>query len=285
MTVIYSQLEFDTPPVRHSARSEAAVVPVVNDPTERLQRVPATALPKRPADPASAERDDFTYDSAGIQISSCLESGVPLPTRVRQLSRTDVLLLTDRPLRFGTRLRLAMYVDLLASASNAGVVHWCRPGTDGWELGAFLTSPLADHLLLRARGGLRNQIRYETNWRAWVRWEGTEVRRPVQILDYSVSGLRLSCDGTVTGEQMFWLYQNSAPSSGPLLEGRVKWFLEHQHKTIVGCYVSNERARCLPRTFNQGARLHVEIPDIGASGALDPLMPIATDDSVDNRTA
>jgi hypothetical protein len=209
---------------------------------------------------------------------------VPLPLEVQQVSRTDVKLLTDRPLRFGTRIRLGLYINLLSAASsNIAVVHWCRPGVSGWQIGTFLTSPLPETLLANAWWELRNQIRYESNWRAWIRWKDNPTAEPVQVTNYSISGLRMQYTGQAVNSRRFWMYPNSSDDTPALLEGRVQWCQQGHEGHALGCYVFNEQGRALPRTFNQSSVLHVEVPDRTNVAPMDSLLPGMIENSDDNR--
>ena len=222
-------------------------------------------------------------DTGCIQACASLDSGVPLPVRVLQVARTDIKILTDRPLRFGTRLRLAMYVNMQSvSASNNAVVHWCRPGSEGWQIGAFFTSTLPEHLLTDAWWELRNQIRYEANWRAWIRWSGTQSAEPVQLLDYSISGVRMNYAGHVQSGRTFWLYSSSVNDTRPLLEGRVQWVGESADGCSLGCYLFNEKGRELPRAFNQSSILHIEDTNQKSSADPDSLIPAAIENLDEN---
>ena len=63
-----------------------------------------------------------------IFLSACLEGGIPLPAHLLELARMDLTFLTDRPLRFGTPVQIAIFSDFVSSvAQNKAFVHWCRP--------------------------------------------------------------------------------------------------------------------------------------------------------------
>ena len=128
-----------------------------------------------------------TARTGGIQICACLESGVPLPLTVSEIARGDVRLTTDRPLKFGTPVTMAIFLDLLSgSVPNRGVVHWCRPSVSGWELGIFLNSPIPESMMSRSWWELRESIRYACNWPASLNFSDASERLPIRILNYSL---------------------------------------------------------------------------------------------------
>ena len=82
-----------------------------------------------------------------ISVSVCLETGTPIPAHLVEVARLDLMILTDRPLRYGTTVQLALFSDLVSSVTQThGIVHWCRPHQHGWQIGIFMTMPLPDRL-------------------------------------------------------------------------------------------------------------------------------------------
>ena len=114
-----------------------------------------------------------------ISVSACLDCGTPVPARLVELTRQDLMILTDRPLRYGTFLQLAMFGNLMTSVTqNRGLVHLCRPSQQGWQIGAFLAMPLPNRLTEREWSDLDDSLCYECNWRAWVFGPATENLNP-----------------------------------------------------------------------------------------------------------
>ncbi len=102
------------------------------------------------------------------------ENGAPLPAILVDVARNDVLILTDRPLRFGTALQMVIYCDLITAISyTRGTVHSCRATSRGWEIGVFLSQTLPMRLTSRAFDDLRGHLRYECDWKAWILWKTT----------------------------------------------------------------------------------------------------------------
>ena len=70
--------------------------------------------------------------SSDIRLSACLEGGIPVPAAAVEVARLDLQFLTDRPLRFGTNLKLALFVEpVTAVCYTRAIVHYCRATARG----------------------------------------------------------------------------------------------------------------------------------------------------------
>lgn len=197
-------------------------------------------------------------DAPEIYISVCLDCGTPIPARLIELARMDLMMLTDRPLRFGTQLQIAMYSDLISAVTqNRATVHWCHPQQSGWQVGAFLSQPLPDRLTENTWHDLRNNLRYDANWRAFVLFDGCGSLERVRILNYSINGLRLSVPGRRNLTGGFSLFTSSAGREGALLNGQVQWCREVDGSTQIGCMIHGQRGRDLPKMFGRLDAIHV----------------------------
>lgn len=213
-----------------------------------------------------------TARTGGIQICACLESGVPLPLNVEEIARGDVRLTTDRPLKFGTRLTMAIFLDFLSgSVPNRGVVHWCRPSVSGWQLGIFLNSPIPESMMSRSWWELRDSIRYACNWPAWLSLPNQSIRQPIRILNYSLCGIKISCDASLSIGTEFGICTSSSEHSPPTLVGRVE--RTDVAPSQFGCYLPHETGRFLPGVFNQSSALHIETPCTQGMNTRTSLLP------------
>ena len=203
-----------------------------------------------------------TPRTGGVQMCGCLESGAPLPLSVSEIARGEIRLTTDRPLRFGTKISLVMFLDLVSgTVPNRGIVHWCRPSISGWELGLYLNAPIPESMLSKFWGELRENLRFACNWGAWIQLPNDAKRKPLRILDYSLCGMKLHCETVLNVGLKVSICTSSSEYSNPVLIGTI----ERQdivHNTY-GCFLPHETGRFLPGLFNQGTALHIETPCVG----------------------
>jgi len=193
-----------------------------------------------------------------ISVSVCLDCSTPVPARLVELARTDLKILTDRPLRYGTRVQLALFGDMVASVTqNRGIVHWCRPHHVGWQIGVFLTMPLPDRLTEREWSDLRNSLRYECNWKAWILWDDNGQLEPVWVSDYSVDGLCFDTDQIIPSGRKFTLFGAAGGREKAVLTGEVQWAHQIESGVSVGCLIHGMRGRDLPRLFGNLDALHL----------------------------
>lgn len=194
-----------------------------------------------------------------IQLSACLDTGIPLPSKLLDLARMDLIFITDRPLRFGTALQVSLYSDFISAVTqNRAVVHWCRPHPLGWQIGAFLGQPLPDRLTENHWNDLRGTLRYECNWKAWVLWDKGGELETVKILDYSVAGMRLLLPRQVESNQTFSLFGSSGSRDRAVLNGQVQWCRHIETAYQAGAMVFGQRGRELPKMFGNLEAVHVE---------------------------
>ena len=177
-------------------------------------------------------------DSPEIFLSACLETGIPLPAKLMDLARMDLIFITDRPLRFGTVVQLSIYSDFISAVTqNRAVVHWCRPHPLGWQIGAFLGQPLPDRLTENQWNDLRGPLRYECNWKAWVLWDEGGELEAVKILDYSIGGLRITASRHVAINQCLSLFGSSGGRDRAFLNGQVQWCRDVEQTYQAGIMV------------------------------------------------
>ncbi len=205
--------------------------------------------------PQSASRTG----AAEIQLSVCLEGGTPLPAQMLEMARLDLTFITDRPLRFGTVVQLAIFSDFVSAVTqNRGIVHWCRPHPRGWQIGVFLTQPLPDRLTSHQWNDLRTTLRYDCNWKAWALWSDSGKLESVRILNYSISGLRLHSPHVVESNQEFTLFGSSGARDRAVLKGQVQWCRPAENAFQVGGVIHGQRGRDLPRMFANLDAVHFD---------------------------
>lgn len=194
-----------------------------------------------------------------IFLSACLEGGIPLPAQLLELARVDLTFLTDRPLRFGTPVQIAIFSDFVSSvAQHKAIVHWCRPHARGWHVGAFLTQPLPDRLTSHEWNDLRSTLRYDCTWKAWALWAETGVLESVQIQNYSITGLRLVKDTAVLPEMEFSLFGSAGRRDRAVVKGKVQWCRPVEGCFHVGALIHGQKGRDLPRIFGNLDAVHVD---------------------------
>lgn len=197
-----------------------------------------------------------------ISVSVCLDSGTPIPARLVELARLDLMIVTDRPLRYGTAVQLALFSDLVSSVTQTrGTVHWCRPHQHGWQIGIFMTMPLPDRLTEREWSDLRNSLRYECNWKAWILWDGDGQLEPIWIANYSIGGVCLHAQRVVTHGSRFTLFGSSGTNDRAVLNGDVQWTRRNSDGVLIGCHIHQQRGRDLPKMFGNLDAVHVESQD------------------------
>lgn len=212
--------------------------------------------------PADQTRSLSRIYQPEISVSVCLDCGTPVPARLVELTRQDVMILTDRPLRYGTSLQLALFGNLMTSVTqNRGLVHWCRPNQHGWQIGAFLTMPLPNRLTEREWNDLRDSLHYECNWRAWVLWEGDGKIEPVWITNYSICGISLHTRRTVPHGSKFTLFGSKGSKNRSALNGEVKLTRMHADGVHLGCHIHGQRGRDLPKMFGNLDSVHIALDE------------------------
>lgn len=200
-----------------------------------------------------------------ISVSVCLDNGTPIPARLLELARMDLRILTDRPLRFGTPLQVSLFSDFVnAVTQNRAIVHWCRPHEAGWQIGAFLTTSLPDRLTENAWNDLRNALRYDCNWKAWILWDDQTQPEATHIVNYSISGLRLEHSRVIPANASFSLLNSAASRDRAILNGRVHWSRPLEDQFLVGCLIHGQRGRDLPKMFGNLSAVHVDTADLPA---------------------
>lgn len=198
-----------------------------------------------------------------ISVSVCLDNGTPIPARLLELARMDLRILSDRPLRFGTPLQISLFSDLISAVTqNRAIVHWCRPHEAGWQIGAFLTTSLPDRLTENAWNDLRNTLRYDCNWKAWILWNNESQPEATRIVNYSISGLRLEHPRPVAANSPFILLNSAAARDRAILNGRVHWCRSLEDQFQIGCLIDGQRGRDLPKMFGNLAAVHVETSEL-----------------------
>jgi len=208
--------------------------------------------------PAVQVRSASRIQQPEISVSVCLDCGIPVPARLVELTRQDLMMLTDRPLRYGTNLQLALFGNLMTTVTqNRALVHWCRPNQHGWQIGAFLTMPLPNRLTEREWSDLRNSLRYECNWRAWVLWDGDGKLEPVRITNYSVGGISLDTKRIVPHGSKFTLFGSNGAKDRSALNGEVQWTRQNSDGVQLGCHIHGQRGRDLPKMFGNLDSVHI----------------------------
>lgn len=206
-----------------------------------------------------AARNASRMPQAEISVSVCLDSGTPIPARLVELARLDLMIVTDRPLRYGTAVQLALFSDLVSSVTQTrGNVHWCRPHQHGWQIGIFMTMPLPDRLTEREWSDLRNTLRYECNWKAWILWDSDGQLEPVWIANYSIGGLCLHAQRVVTQGSKFTLFGSGGTKDRAVLNGDVQWTRRNSDGVLIRCHIHQQRGRDLPKMFGNLDAVHME---------------------------
>ena len=187
----------------------------------------------------------------------CLEDGIPLAAELLDVARLDILLLADRPIRYGTTLQLAIFSDLVSSvAYTKATVHYCRVTHEGWQIGAFFELPIPDHMIERNWHDLRIQLQYECDWKGWALWDETGRLECVQIVGYSLDGLRLVIDEPVSTGTNVTLYGSGGNRGTSVLKARVEWCRTFDCQTIIGCFIAGGGGRDLPKLFGNLSDVH-----------------------------
>ncbi len=199
-----------------------------------------------------------------ISVSVCLDCGTPIPARLQELARMDLMLLTDRPLRFGTSIQLAIFSDLVSAVTyNRAVVHWSRPHSRGWQIGAFLTQPLPDRLTEHSWNDLRNTLRYDCNWKAWLLLDTGGELEPVRILNYSITGLRMRTEVMIPLNSSFSLFGASATRGPAVINGQIQWCRTVEETIQASGIIHGQKGRDLPRIFGSTTAVHIKPADAG----------------------
>lgn len=207
--------------------------------------------------PSVSPRTAGSVPPAEICVSVCLESGTPIPARLVELAWLDLMIIADRPLRYGTPVQLALFSDLVtAFTQNRGIVHWCRPSQHGWQIGIFLTQPLPDRLTEREWSDLRSGLRYECNWKARIQWGGDGPLEPVWFCNYSIKGICLLIPHLVPQGTKFTLFGSAGAKDQPVLNGEVQWIRQNPDGVQIGCRIQGQYGRDLPRMFGNLDAVH-----------------------------
>ena len=209
--------------------------------------------------------------SSGLCAGMCLPNGHPLPVSIIDVARGDLRILTDRPLRFGTRTNIVFFCrDLTNTTPNTGIVHWCRPAESGWEMGLFLNSPIPESMVSGSWWELRDSIRYPCRWQAWIIDQPSASRRPITITDYSLGGIGFECPYRLTVGTQIQISQSPHPSVPAYVLGRVERVIGGGG---YGCFLPREGGRFLPGMFNASQTLHMESPFVDGLRIRSSLLP------------
>lgn len=194
-----------------------------------------------------------------VRISVCLECGTPVPTELVEVTRVDLMFLTDRPLRFGTPLQLVMFGELVTTSEySTAHVHYCRPTHRGWQIGVFLNKTVPDRLTQNSWDEMRTELRYDCDWKAWILWQSNGELDPVRLQCYSISGMRMQLNRRVETGSQFTVFGSASQRSQSVLGGRVEWCREVEGTFVAGCYFASRRGRELPRLFGNLTDIHAK---------------------------
>ena len=219
----------------------------------------------------TVNREEVRKLSSGLCAAICLPSGNPLPVSIIDVARGDLRILTDRPLRFGTRTNIVFFCrDLTNTTPNTGIVHWCRPADGGWELGLFLNSPIPESMVSNSWWELRDSIRYPCQWQGWMLEADGTARRPITITDYSLGGMRFECRWRLPLGTRIQISQSPHPSVPAFVPGRVERLISDGG---YGCFLPREGGRFLPGMFNASQSLHMESPFVDGLRIRSSLLP------------
>jgi len=185
-------------------------------------------------------------------VSACTEAGLPVPVRVCEAGATEFRLQTNRPIEFGTLLRLSVCTSFHSRvAVTEAVVHHCQPADSGWWVGVFLRQCLPEFLLTDSSAEHRSEIRYEANWRIWLRpVDSTELIAAV-IENYSLSGISLLLPEAVDTDQTLELLATPAPEETPVLRVRIQWCRRIGDRSYRLCgRIPDHSGRSIPVAFH-----------------------------------
>ncbi|MCA9034990.1 MAG: hypothetical protein KDA91_07670 [Planctomycetaceae bacterium] len=202
-----------------------------------------------------------------MKVAISLPDGMPLATEMLDIAREDILVLTDRPLRFGTRLRVAVFGDLVSMVVyTEAIVHFSRATHCGWKIGAFLDRVLPERLVDHHWDDLRSQIRYDCDWKAWVHTEQTGDLEAVHLIDYSLSGIRLALNSPLEMGTKFRLHSSAGKSRCVSLYGRIEWCRFVEGRYVAGALLPDQQGRLIPRLFGNLIDLHFDGSESGNHG-------------------
>jgi len=118
---------------------------------------------------------------------------------------------------------------------------------------------------------LRNSLRYESNWQAWIDVPDRPRRAQIQVLNYSQCGVRIRCpDGLAVGDT-FRICNVKAGDSPALVSGYVERIDANPGE--YGCFLKNYGGRFLPGMFGQSTALHVESSVVRGIPCRDAILP------------
>jgi len=209
------------------------------------------------------QKPDFSSQNTHVQeirVSVCLEDGTPIAAELVELARMDLMLRVDRPLRYGTPIRLVLFRDFARGVAHCrAVVHWCRTEQGSWRLGAFLTTPIADSITERCGGELRAHLRYPAGWKSWVRIEPTGRLEQAIIHDYSIAGIcsQLPCPAEAGQQLSLFSYGSGVPNSE--IPVRVQWCRPYDGGFLTGCFIPGHRGKDLPGIFENHDAIHADL--------------------------
>jgi len=184
-------------------------------------------------------------------VSVCTDKGFPIPARMCETGATEVRVQTDRPIAFGTTLRLAICTNFHSVvAVTEAVVHHCQPADSGWWLGLFLKARLPEGLLSDPSADNRSEIRYDVNWRAWLRNPETGDLTSAMIVNYSLSGIRLQVPHSMDTNQWVDLLKSPSTDAKPVTALRVQWCRQEADRDFsVVARIPDRNGRLIPVAF------------------------------------
>ena len=173
-----------------------------------------------------------------------LQDGAALPACVVEMTRVELKLGSPlRPFQFVT---LSLQSDELgAGVTTAGIVHWSRAVEHEWQAGVFLAQPVPAHFSPLGLGERRAELRYHVDVDAEIILGGATLSFPVQIVDYSVSGVCIRSLAPIRAGETARLFVDAHSRGRLSLTGTVVWSNELETCCLTGLTFDHEQGRLL----------------------------------------
>lgn len=197
----------------------------------------ATRLPDTP---------DVGFDDLAVTITA---QGRTCPAEVVAMGPFDLRLRVGSSIplwgSFGIRMRNRFHgIDAVIT----GVAHWCAIVEGHWEVGAWLDEELPGDVASCYWQDMRRELRYDVNWCAVAEWPG-QPPRPIQITNYSLTGLAFTCSADVNTQDEF-LIRRSFDSSHAAARATACWQgVPAAGDQLVGCRLPADGGYHLARDF------------------------------------
>lgn len=177
----------------------------------------------------------------GIETTIWTTGAPPLRGGVLEMSPRDLKLRVRGAVPCGSVVELELHSPVYEfHFSVRGQVHWRQPIGHYTISGVFLHQALPQEIAGRFWSDLRKELRYACDWPCLLRHRRRRTV-PGQLLNYSRSGVLLTCTEPIASGEPVELLDPAQPQGPPVVNGTVRWQSQHApNQQFLGCELPDE---------------------------------------------